>query len=268
MVLLMMRIEIWIRILRMHWNPAPKNFSLGSHELHLWKLRLPLADSVENFLNILLNSKEKARAERFYFPRDRRRFSQFRGFLRFLMGQYLQEPPERISLETNPNGKPFLSPQKGIPKIFFNLAHSEDLALFAFTTVGDLGVDVEKLKDPYDGEKLAERYFSPQESGYLSSIPQNERAMAFFRLWTLKEAYLKAMGLGFSGGLDTFSVQITTGTGTAMLQGRHPNDRRDQWVLKYFAVGERFVGALVAPGGIQEILSFDGNQIEVLVKKM
>jgi 4'-phosphopantetheinyl transferase len=183
--------------------------------------------------------------------------------LRHLLGQYLQQEPKGIHFEENPNGKPFLATSKGRPELFFNLAHSQEMGLFGFSKVGELGVDVERIKDPYDGEKLAGRYFSSQESAYLSSVAEKEKARTFFRLWTLKEAYLKAMGLGFSGGLDTFSVKINQGAGTALLSGRHPEDRQGSWNLKYFEVDEAIVGALAAPEGVEEIQYFDGNKIQV-----
>jgi 4'-phosphopantetheinyl transferase len=221
-----------------------------------------LEGSTEKILQTLLNDKEKARADRFHFEKDRYRFSQFRGFLRFILGQYLQKAPHGIALEENPQGKPFLSSQR-TTSLYFNLTHSEGLALFALSRVGDLGVDVEKIKNPYHGEELAEQNFSPQEAAYLNSVPPDKKAETFFRLWTLKEAYLKALGLGFSGGLDTFSVKINESGGTATLSGRLPEDRGGSWRLQYFEVDKDFVGAVAAPEGAQEIQCFDGNRIQV-----
>lgn len=246
----------------MDWQAPPKKIGLEAHTLHLWKARLPLTDPFGEYLATLLSPDEELRAKRFYFPKDRHRFTQFRGFLRYLLGQYLQETPEKIVLEENAQGKPRIR-SVGKNVIYFNLSHSGDMGLFAFSLVGELGVDVEKIQDPYDGEKLAGRYFSPQETAYLTSVSQGEKARIFFRLWTLKEAYLKALGLGFSGGLDTFTMQIKEDLGTAALLGRHPEDSQDAWSLRYFEVDKEFVGALSAPKGVEEIRYFDGNQIQV-----
>lgn len=230
-------------------NAAP---ALGDREVHLWRVQSPLEAKSAGQAASFLSSAEVARAKRFYFERDRIRFSHFRGFLRYLLGQYLQRDPKAIAFQENAQGKPRLAEASAPVPLHFNLAHSHDTALLAFSPQGPLGVDVEKLQEPYEGEKIAGRYFTPEELSYLQSLPAAERARGFFRLWTLKEAYLKALGLGFQGGLDSFSI-LPLDQGQARLQGRHPLDSQGSWHLDFFELTGNFLGALVAPRGIQSI---------------
>lgn len=89
--------------------------------------------------------------------------------------------------------------------IFFNLSHSEELVICAVAD-GAVGCDIEKTGAPR--EKVAERYFAPTELEYIRSFPDGERAKAFFRLWTMKESYLKMSGEGLSVPLNSFCVNI------------------------------------------------------------
>lgn len=125
--------------------------------------------------------------------------------LRTILSSYLNEPPEKICFERTSFGKPLHS------KIFFSLSHSQDLAVIAVSQVGSVGVDVE-FKRRVPGKLLmARRFFAPTEYAYLKSLPVELQEDAFFKLWTAKEALIKAKGLRFMGGLSNEVVwdQVT-----------------------------------------------------------
>jgi 4'-phosphopantetheinyl transferase len=175
--------------------------SLGPNEVEIWRARLDehSASTIQR-LSGLLSSDEVARAGRFFFDRDRQRFVVGRGILRTLLGGYLGRAPAEIVLSYGPNEKPALATPAGVPPpIFFNVAHSEGLALFAFTTAGEIGVDVERIREIPDWESVAEVSFSPQELARLRRCPEHRRQRDFFCTWTRQEALLKAAGVGLVG---------------------------------------------------------------------
>ena len=95
--------------------------------------------------------------------------------------------------------------------LHFNLSHSEDWALLAVTTAGPVGVDVEHVRPLRDFDALVERFFSAREKAVFLSLTKERKPDAFFRLWTRKEAWLKATGEGLGGGLDRVEVTFLPG---------------------------------------------------------
>jgi 4'-phosphopantetheinyl transferase len=162
----------------------------------------------EQRLHALLCPEERTRASRFRFARDQRRFAIGRGIARVLLGRYLDWAPHEIAFSYGPHGKPSVG-QRGAAsaQIHFNLAHSEGLALFAFTRGDEVGVDVEFIRELPEWERLAESTFSPDELACLRSQPVSMRHEHFFRAWARQEALLKAHGTGLTGTMKAPGVQ-------------------------------------------------------------
>lgn len=187
---------------------------LRKEELHVWTV------TVSDWLPFLatlaetLNNVERERAARFRFERDRRRFTLCRGLLRTLVGNYLSTGAREVEFEFGPQNKPGLA----LPAIFpleFNLSHSDEAALFAFSAGRRVGVDIERMRPRIDVTGLAKQVFTPDEIERISAIPEPEREDLFFTFWTRKEAYIKAVGLGLSAPVR----EITVGTGPAAPMG-------------------------------------------------
>lgn len=139
-----------------------------------------------------LTDEERARADRFHFPRDRRRFTVARATLRALLTERLDAgEPEKLSIETDENGKPFVPTGDGL---HFNLAHSGEVALYAFSRHGEVGVDFEDLAHRDRVADLASAIACPEERAWLDAA--EDVPLALLRLWTAKEAFLKALGVG------------------------------------------------------------------------
>lgn len=136
--------------------------------------------------------------------RDRNRYIRARGALRLLLGDCLGAAPESLRFAYGPLGKPALA-APAIP-LHFNVSHAGDLALIAVCQGRPVGVDVEQIRLDYGGEAIAERFFSPGERAWLLRLPPSQQTTGFFRLWTRKEAYLKARGEGIWRDLAGFDV--------------------------------------------------------------
>lgn len=109
--------------------------------------------------------------------------------LRKILSSYLGQDPEKICFERNSNGK------LEHPKIFFNLSHSQKLAIIAVSQLGPVGVDIEYFREIKNLLSIAKRFFSSSELVYLENLSAESQTKAFFELWTAKEALVKARGL-------------------------------------------------------------------------
>ncbi|GEM_PF-2129936 len=129
------------------------------------------------------------------------------GVRREIISRYLQVRPEIISYVFNPNGKPVLK-NKNQLKLSFNISHSHSRMLLGIVSSCDIGVDIQYIDSSLPFKKIAERFFKKDESEYFASLPINEAVIMFYNFWTVKEAYIKATGEGFS--LPFYDVQVPT----------------------------------------------------------
>lgn len=151
-----------------------------------------------------LSPDETARWVRFRREEDRRRYLLARGLVRGVLSDYTQQPPEALAFDVQAQGKPVL---RTAPGLHFNLSHTRGLVALAVCREAELGVDVEAIDPSLDPLRLAARHFSPRERETLAAAEaaQYER---FFEVWTLKEAWLKALGCGLGRDLDNFTVVL------------------------------------------------------------
>jgi 4'-phosphopantetheinyl transferase len=153
-----------------------------------------------------LSPEERARHARFRFARDRRDFAVAHALLRRALSAQFQLPPADWSFVAGTNGKPQLEPDLAArTHLTFNLAHTDGLVACVVTRdAHDVGIDVEAIDRRTDALELARRHFSPFEIADLQQCPADSRQTRFIEVWTLKEAYVKAIGDGLSCPLDTF----------------------------------------------------------------
>jgi 4'-phosphopantetheinyl transferase len=174
-------------------------------EVHLWKIDLSESHWPSGCPQVL-DSGERDRYERFRFARDAGRFALRREALRQILGWYLEVEPWALTFETSDvAGKPCLSASL-TDELRFNASSSGDIALVAVARDSAIGVDVEALRTVTDFTDIAERYFTAGELARLQALPGPNRFRGFYRLWTSKEALLKAVGTGLPGGLGRFEV--------------------------------------------------------------
>ena len=198
------------------WNEPPSSLDLMPNQVHLWCTPVEAEAELMAGFQSFLSPEEKTRANRFRFSRDRSRFVVSRGVLRVLLSGYLRTAPEAVRLVTDENRKPFVPsdqhPTARAP-IRFNTSHSESWAVFAFSKELELGIDIECVKRDVDYEAILERQFTEVEKSELRALSPDARRLAFFRVWTRKEACLKATGDGLRRALDSFTVPIEQNPG-------------------------------------------------------
>jgi 4'-phosphopantetheinyl transferase len=224
------------------WDMGPKRLELAEDEVHVWHAFLECGAIAFRQFEATLSSDEKARANRFFFQRDRVRFITTRGILRELLGRYLKRAAADLEFEYGPQGKPALSTKSSQESVHFNVSHSHGIALLAFTVGRELGVDVELVRQ-FGGLEIAERYFSPREVMELNRLHSSQQDEGFFLCWTRKEAYLKARGEGLHVPLKSFHVTLTPGKPERL-------ETKDglQWSLYSLRPDAHYVGALVGEG--------------------
>jgi 4'-phosphopantetheinyl transferase len=155
----------------------------------------------------VMSPQEGERMRRLHLESGRRQFALTRALQRHTLSAYATEvAPAEWQFQSSPEGRPFLAPPFDRTGLHFNIAHTAGLAVMAVCRHARVGVDVEKLRRaPLE---VAERYFSAAEAAHLRALPPEAQTRRFLQVWTLKEAYLKAVGVGLAGGLGRMSFHL------------------------------------------------------------
>jgi 4'-phosphopantetheinyl transferase len=158
---------------------------------HLWKV---------------LSAGEKDRANRFLRVEDRALFALTRGTLRCLLSEATGVAADKIAFAEGPYGKPCLAGTHGP---HFNVSHSKCWALIGFSDSREIGVDIEFMRAAGGELDLARSFFSAAEYRSLEGLANGMLIRSFYKIWTCKEAVLKAHGVGITEHLKNFSVKLT-----------------------------------------------------------
>jgi 4'-phosphopantetheinyl transferase len=196
-------------------------------------------------LEALLSSDERARADQYRSATDSIRFVIRRAALRVGLGRVLRVPPRRIHFGYGSAGKPYVREPPPARVLSFNLAHSDGLAVFACSMGCAVGIDVERVHQHPDLLDVAESCFSPRERRTLSALSRQEQTIAFYRCWTRKEAYVKAVGKGLTAPLDDFDVTLGADERPALLRVRQQPAEPARWRMDALSVPAGYIGALV-----------------------
>jgi 4'-phosphopantetheinyl transferase len=221
----------------------PHPLALPEKDVELWKVDLVVTSKAETRWREILSADERARADRFHFEKDRRHFSAARALLRIVLAAYSAATPEDIRFRYAEKGKPELADPFSSSGLTFNVSHSGSFALFAVTRHRAIGVDVEQMRKDFDGEAIARRFFSAREQEQFASLPREQQQRAFFRCWTLKEAFIKALGEGLSHPLHQFDVSLDRESPVSLTT--RPNGvEAERWQLQVIEVGAEHAAAL------------------------
>jgi len=208
---------------------------LPENEVHIYSVGTELEDVAHHDRwRGLLSPEERGRYERFVFERDRRTFLLAHALVRLVLSAYSGVDPADLEFEFNPFGKPLVRPCKGCPCPCFSLSHTTGLAACAIAFEPEIGIDVEDTRRAADCDLLAESSFSLSEQAWLRRFPTATRGEHFYDLWTLKEAYIKARGIGLSLPLNQFSMEISGETSIAIRFSESVDDRPGSWQFALF----------------------------------
>jgi 4'-phosphopantetheinyl transferase len=209
--------------------------------VHVWPVRTVASNDITWWLEQVLVPDEKERAARFRFDHLRHSFILARGALRILLGRYLNASPAGIQFKYGSKGKPSLAAP---PLVDFNASHSGGLAVFAFTAHCEIGVDVEQIRPLPDMQNIADRFFCSEEAAELMSLTANQREHAFFRCWTRKEAYIKAISDGLSAPLNDFCVTVQAGQRARFIHIAQDASDAKNWTLSDLELDPNYAAAL------------------------
>ena len=224
--------------------------------IEVWKIPLDIADDVSSAFAAGLDDVERERAGRFRFPLHRRRFVARRAVMRLILGRYLGIRASEVRYDLADHGKPMLSRRTldlaertnagaPDPEAFrFNLSHSHELALLAIGTDHDLGIDIEKHVGRRADRGVAERFFTDKEVSALEALAGPRYIEGFFKCWTSKEAFVKALGCGLSVDLGRFEVCVSPDTPAALRWADPTLTDSGDWSLARFEPAEGYSGAL------------------------
>lgn len=214
----------------------PEPLKLTPNDLHIWLAHtdIEIPTELATAYREMLNEEEKARQDRFIFEKHRHSFLIAHAFLRAVLSRYHDAAPKEWSFVKNQFGRPDLVIPEGCPPLVFNLSHTNGLAVCAVTLNRDLGVDVEDMERDGATVSLAHRYFSKAELTALKALPSELQRHRFFELWTLKESYMKARGIGLSLGLGNFSFCLKDPKRISISFSDAIDDRPDAWQFDIF----------------------------------
>jgi len=215
----------------------------------------------------LLSPEEATQQARFYFEKDRHTYLVTRAMIRTLLTRYADLEPTEWKFEKNDYGRPFIAKSQGHQDLLFNISHTDGLIAIAFALTRDIGVDVERADRDSDVVQLADRYFSELEVRHLQSIPEEIQKDRFFDYWTLKEAYIKARGMGLSIPLDRFSFDVMEPGKVIIQLDPKLGDSQERWAFEQWWIDPCYKGALAVdekhaplnPPKLREIIPLAGE---------
>jgi len=212
-------------------------------EVHVWGVE-PESITEPGVLgeyHALLNSAERERHQRFHFEKHRHQFLVSHALVRLCLSRYAPIAPQAWRFTVNAHGRPEV---QGLSRLYFNLSHTDGMALCAVCIEPEVGVDVEDTQRKGETVEIADRFFAPTEAAALRALPVERQRERFFELWTLKESYIKARGLGLSLPLEHFAFELRPGKAPRITFDPRLKDEPASWQFFQLQLSERHKAAL------------------------
>ena len=226
---------------------------IDDFQVHVWQVNLKKRNRLPEDLHDYLSPNELERAAKFKFPYDREHFLLRHYLLRLILCKYCDCRPHELRFRYNYYKKPFIN----IPEfreIKFSMSSSDDLMMIGLCKQNDIGIDVEKIREPDNIEHIALESFSKRELDYFNS--KMDKTTAFLRIWTRKEAFVKAVGKGIYFPLKSFCVDIDpSGSYENMTILKHPVESK-RWRTIAIKVSDSHIAALAIKSVIFNVLYF------------
>lgn len=223
------------------------NSSKNSSEVFIYLLHL--TPEIEEFVQRVnvLDEHEHARRERFIFDHSKHQYGAGHTLLRYALSRHSRQSiaPSEWRFAAAEHGKPYVLFPENETEIQFNLSHTEGAVAVAIAHHGVIGVDIEFRERASKTVEIAERFFSPREVAELSALPTlAAKKQRFYTLWTLKEAYIKAVGKGLAIPLEQFSFELKDNGSVGISFAPELDDDPQMWQFAAIAAGEKHAAAV------------------------
>jgi len=195
-----------------------------------------------------LSDADWTRWKRLRMADDQERFLAARILLRFMLSAHTGVSPEDWRFESDEHGRPHITAPTSHRRIRFSITHTSGLVACAVTGRGDVGVDAEAHDRESRTVDVAHRFFSAPEVACLDSCPPEQHQHLFFDIWTLKEAYVKALGRGLALPLDRFSFDLSVPPPQVPFE-TELGDPADEWAFALERPTQRHSVAVAVRGG-------------------
>jgi len=236
------------------------DFNLDNKHIHVWYININ--DYINSIPELIskIDKQETKRAHQFKFDKDRNCFICSHAILRILLGKYCNCDTTKITYDYTVNNKPILTYDKNL---HFNLSHSSHRAIIAFTKNRPIGIDIEYMQEKETLDNLAKRFFSSQEYNEYKLLPEQHKTQGFYNAWTRKEAVVKAIGIGITCSLKSFSINLTPGSKAKLLSMHNQNDVTN-WQLYGFNPEEKYCAAIAWHGPQKMILGHKTDDLNLI----
>ena len=219
---------------------------LAAGEVHIWAGSLDGQGTRLEELAQWLDAEESAQAERFAFEELRTRFIARRGLLRIILDAYSSVAGEKLTFCRGEFGKPELIPSQNSRNLHFSVSHSQGMALFALSRGSAVGIDLEAVRPLSDLDSMIERCLSSKEKSELIHLPFEQRQSGFFKLWTCKEAIVKASGEGLSRPLESIELSFSAGFSPAPAANEGELATSAPWFVRSFSPWPGYFAAIAS----------------------
>lgn len=208
------------------------------NRIQLWVARQgAIPPAIQAQWHAWLDPDEQQRWQRYARQEDRLGFLLGKALTRAVLAQWLDQAPQQVAFSRDSWGKPHLAGTSAAAGLHFNLSHTPGMAVLAVSAGPVVGVDVESVQRSVEALALARRYFSALEVRMLEGLQGAALQECFMAIWTLKEAWLKAKGLGLRLPLDAFSMDPSS-----QPPGLHfhalPDESPEAWQLRCYQQAE------------------------------
>jgi 4'-phosphopantetheinyl transferase len=195
---------------------------------------------IQSACSELLCPSERQQAERFTSDRRRCEFVFAHGLVRAALSRFAPEvAPAAWRFARNRYGRPFISYPRSATPLHFSLSHTDSFVACAVSPCERIGIDVETIDRRAAYLEIARAFFSPEELDDLNSLPAPQQKDRFFDLWTLKEAYVKARGMGLQLPLNEFSIHVAPERKPRVTYSRDLGDHPESWCFSQFSPSPR-----------------------------
>ncbi len=211
---------------------------LSSGEMHIWNISLNISGNEFSFYKDALSEKESKSVGNYKFREVKESFAASHGALRILLSKYLNIPIKLLKIGRHKKGKPYSLDDPGL---YFNMSNSGKLAVIVFSRDSEVGIDIEQIRPLPDLDEMISRNFTSKEIKFILAKPK-EKINRFFRFWTIKEAYLKAIGEGMRLRPDQIEFDIDNDLiKQPVIKGVFEDE---DWNLKEFSPSSQYVGTV------------------------